>query len=1361
MSLLLVAAGGANAQFLGGKRLSDWLLEQPQLNESYPLGLSWRIPQEIPPQNAKKLGLLKRVSEAGRNFFVSKDATERMREWLQSLPATGRVRIALANARWLQSDPMRDPVILPGHSVILPVRPKTVTVVKDDGRRCTLPHVEGRESLSYVIACNTSANDGIDWIWIGQPDGKVQKFGAAVWNEEKQDEPAPGAWIWAPRRDSGWSMEFSDHLIEFLATQGPASDSSEINSANRPHAGMVREGNRLTTRNRILPIPSTRESQFPSFADESLPQAQSTAYESISNIRSRSLESTANNWGNIGLMQTSSARFRKAGEFAFNLSHTFPYTHGNIFLQPFDWLETGFRYTDVSNRLYGPVSLSGNQSYKDKSVDFKIKLANESAQVPQIAIGVRDLTGTGLYSGEYMVASKRTGPLDWSLGMGWGYVGARGNIRNPLSRYLSSFDSRTRTIGLGGNLALSSYFRGPASMFGGVQYQTPWEKLILKVEYDGNDYQHEPQGNNQVSKTALNAGLVYRMFDSTDLTVSIERGNTISIGLALHTQLDELSVRKTGDPRRLGVVDARPTNAPNWAATLQEISTQTDWQVTEIVQIGRDLRISVDSVAASYLRERIDRVVSVLHRDAPASVDRFVIAYHQNGLSMVEHVIDRDTWVAQRIRTIAPHEWSDDVIARTAFEQKTKSPFFHRNLPPFEAGLGFNLQKNLGGPDGFVLYQIGAVERAKLRLRDDAWVQGSLQVGLLDNYNKFKFAGSSNLPRVRTFLREYLTTSDMTIPNLQISHVGRVGQNNFYSLYGGLLEPMFAGVGGEWLYRPLGSRLAYGVDLNAVQQRGFRQDFELRDYKVLTGHATLYWDTGWNDVYANVATGRYLAKDIGATFTLSRVFKNGVTAGAYFSKTNLSAEQFGEGSFDKGVFLSIPFDAFLTQSSNTIANFLWQPLIRDGAARLWRGEGLYGMTDIRSNRALEYRPAPPPNDEVIPADRRETWTPKDAGLEPYTRVSPKVSAEQWSSDPKQSDRLHDALYAQYFRDIRIEFDSSYRLILQITSDRISPVSLAVGRAARTALRLAPLETREIRVVFTDHEQPIVTYDFVDLNKLDSFFQGKIAQTDIADVVAVRYMNRALREANPLARLDDLEPIPERRLVDVMLPETSTVNRVVEDVTGAAKVAATTDWLQLGLLGSGLVLASSALDTRVDNLAKKYVDKKWVKTGVNIGNALPFVAIGGAVLAAVGSNDPKLSSTAFAATEAGGTSYAAVIGLKYMIGRARPTNQIGSKKFKFFSNTAGYDSFPSGHTIEAWSLATPFAEAYEAPWLYGVAAVTNLARIGSRQHWLSDTVAGSVLGYGIGQFFYQSSRNANKGEPRVSVDPTGINLAWQW
>ena len=60
-------------------------------------------------------------------------------------------------------------------------------------------------------------------------------------------------------------------------------------------------------------------------------------------------------------------------------------------------------------------------------------------------------------------------------------------------------------------------------------------------------------------------------------------------------------------------------------------------------------------------------------------------------------------------------------------------------------------------------------------------------------------------------------------------------------LYGGCLESMYAGVGGETLYRPTGGRWAVDVDMKWVKQRDFDHGFGLRDYSTITGNATLYY----------------------------------------------------------------------------------------------------------------------------------------------------------------------------------------------------------------------------------------------------------------------------------------------------------------------------------------------------------------------------------------------------------------------------------------------------------------------------------------------------------------------------------------
>src|SRR5205085_10651895 len=102
----------------------------------------------------------------------------------------------------------------------------TVTVVMEDGDSCAVAHASGREARAYILTCSTTAASRADWVWLVQPDGQVGRYGIATWNQESHDEPAPGAWIWAPSRDLHVPEKLSDRLARFLATQGPAADPS-------------------------------------------------------------------------------------------------------------------------------------------------------------------------------------------------------------------------------------------------------------------------------------------------------------------------------------------------------------------------------------------------------------------------------------------------------------------------------------------------------------------------------------------------------------------------------------------------------------------------------------------------------------------------------------------------------------------------------------------------------------------------------------------------------------------------------------------------------------------------------------------------------------------------------------------------------------------------------------------------------------------------------------------------------------------------------------------------------------------------------------------------------------------------------
>ena len=160
---------------------------------------------------------------------------------------------------------------------------------------------------------------------------------------------------------------------------------------------------------------------------------------------------TTNTYGGIGLLQVPTARFSQDGEFAFGLSHETPFNRLYGRMQFLPWLEGVVRYTEGQYKAY---YLGSPQSFKDKGIDLKIKLFNETETFPQIAIGLLDLGGTGVDSSEYLVASKQIKNVDYTFGIGWGALGGKAHISNPLSLLSDSFDFRRSSDDLGGLLIL-------------------------------------------------------------------------------------------------------------------------------------------------------------------------------------------------------------------------------------------------------------------------------------------------------------------------------------------------------------------------------------------------------------------------------------------------------------------------------------------------------------------------------------------------------------------------------------------------------------------------------------------------------------------------------------------------------------------------------------------------------------------------------------------------------------------------------------------------------------------------------------------------------------------------------------------
>ena len=79
-----------------------------------------------------------------------------------------------------------------------------------------------------------------------------------------------------------------------------------------------------------------------------------------------------------------------------------------------------------------------------------------------------------------------------------------------------------------------------------------------------------------------------------------------------------------------------------------------------------------------------------------------------------------------------------------------------------------------------------------------------------------------------------------------------------------------------------------------------------------------------------------MAGDIGSTIEISRSFNNGVEFGAFATFTDVSSAEFGEGSFDKGIFFNIPI-------YGNLIDYTWRPLTKDPGAKLIRRNSLYDL----------------------------------------------------------------------------------------------------------------------------------------------------------------------------------------------------------------------------------------------------------------------------------------------------------------------------------------------------------------------------------------------------------------------------------
>jgi hypothetical protein len=215
-----------------------------------------------------------------------------------------------------------------------------------------------------------------------------------------------------------------------------------------------------------------------------------------------------------------------------------------------------------------------------------------------------------------------------------------------------------------------------------------------------------------------------------------------------------------------------------------------------------------------------------------------------------------------------------------------------------------------------------------------------------------------------------------------------------------------------------------------------------------------------------------------------------------------------------------------------------------------------------------------------------------------------------------------------------------------------------------------------------------------------------------------------------------------------------------------------DWTTAGVSAAAVVGAGLLLDHSVDKFMTDHATRSWdrmAKDVQNLGGPPSVVIAGGMYLAGVAFKDPEVRATGIDTMVTMGISQLLLtLPLKVVVGRSRPSANQGTNDFHPWN---GGQSFPSSHVNQAFALASVISEHADRPWVsclsYGLAGLVGVARMEQRQHFLSDVVAGGLIGTLVGKSvvaYNQSLRASAGSKVAVSFAPSyqpggyGLSLA---
>ena len=649
-----------------------------------------------------------------------------------------------------------------------------------------------------------------------------------------------------------------------------------------------------------------------------------------------------------GYFSMPSARMGEEGEVGVGYGYVPPYIYYSLRIQLVDFLEISGNYR-IFKGVEDPVlSKMGFGDFSDKGANLKLSIFSPEAthyRLPGLAIGLEDFIGTKAFRASYAVLTQVFLDQNLEISLGFG--------ANRINKWFSG--------------AIWMPFRNSKWNF--------LKDLSLVLEYDAIPYRDEtiekhPKG--RTKRTAFQGGLKYRLWNSFDISLAYIRGEkwafTVSTFYNFGTTKgllpkidDNLPYKAPVNYQPLG--DLRPLDVMLqefiFAFRCQGFDVSEAWICDD--EGRKALRLKITNMLYREMRLVRSRLNALLSALTPDGIDAVIITIDALSIPIQELHYETAFLRLYRDKEIGKYELDILTPLKEASEPNiyTSKMLYKKDLEWWNLEILPKTNTLFGSASGKFKYALGLSANLNGFLFNKIFYTISLGyyfTSYFKSLNDIDQLNPSQIINVRSDIIKYYKQKSITIDEAYLEKMWNWGKGFYTRLSAGIFEVEYGGVSSEWLYYPVNSEWAVGMDFAVLKKRApHGVDFtnKVRKLHGFKAHwvkflgsqyfLNVYYDWRCTNLEFKVSAGKFLADDYGVRTEISRYFPSGLRIGFWYTYTNAKDIINNAIYHDKGIFFTVPLDILYTKTSRTRWGYGMSAWLRDVGVTAATGGRLYEM----------------------------------------------------------------------------------------------------------------------------------------------------------------------------------------------------------------------------------------------------------------------------------------------------------------------------------------------------------------------------------------------------------------------------------